>query len=412
VNTTFVRQACALAAGLALVIDCASAQPAVREASIDLTDALEAAWQRTTRSREAVGQANRAKAEQSAAMSIWSAPPVLELSYRDDRWLSDTGAREAELGVALPLWFPNQRAARLKASDAQAQTASGALDAARLHVAGQVREAAWDVLTQETEVLLAQAQFTALSALAEDVDRRVAAGDLARADALASRAEMLGASGELAQARQHLERAVAHWVALTGQTALPVASERTEAPATAELSEAHPALRAASLNVELARSRLVSVEAGRNLPPELVTSFRHTDPGRNDPSSNSIGVAVRLPLGTAGRHRPQLVAAQTDLDVAQANQVELRIQLQSALATARSALDSTTGQLSEERSRAALLRERAKLIDKSFRAGQASLPDLLRAEAAARQAEAGVRRQETALGLARARLNQALGVMP
>jgi len=377
-----------------------------------MAQALEAAWQRTARSEEAAGQLNRAKAEQSAAESIWSAPPVVELSYRDDRWLSDTGAREAELGLALPLWLPGQRAARRKASEAETQTAGAALDAARLQLAGQVREAAWEVLAQEAEVQLAQAQLSALSALADDVDRRLAAGDLARADALAARAETLAASGQLAQARQRLERASAQWTALTGRAAGPVSGERTEAAGDAALSDAHPVLRAAQLNVELARRRLASVETGRNLPPELVTSFRHTDPGLSDPSSNSIGLAVRLPLGTSGRHRPQLVAARADLDVALANERELRAQLHSALGTARSVLDSAARQLLEERSRAALLRERAKLIDKSFRAGQTSLPEMLRSEAAAAQAEAGVRRQEISLGLARSRLHQALGVMP
>ena len=52
------------------------------------------------------------------------------------------------------------------------------------------------------------------------------------------------------------------------------------------------------------------------------------------------------------------------------------------------------------------------MIDKSFRAGESALPDLLRALAAAAQADGAVARQTAALGLARARLQQTLGLLP
>jgi len=59
-----------------------------------------------------------------------------------------------------------------------------------------------------------------------------------------------------------------------------------------------------------------------------------------------------------------------------------------------------------------LLRERAALIEKSFKAGETPLPEMLRALTAATQAEASVARARAALGQAHARLQQAQGVMP
>ena len=69
-------------------------------------------------------------------------------------------------------------------------------------------------------------------------------------------------------------------------------------------------------------------------------------------------------------------------------------------------------QVRAEATRAELLRERATLIEKSFRAGEGALPELLRASAAAAQAEAALAGQRAALGLARARLNQINGRLP
>ena len=68
--------------------------------------------------------------------------------------------------------------------------------------------------------------------------------------------------------------------------------------------------------------------------------------------------------------------------------------------------------LEAERQRSALLRERATLIDRSFKAGETPLPELLRALAAATQADTSFARQQVAVGLARARLQQSLGILP
>jgi outer membrane protein TolC len=82
------------------------------------------------------------------------------------------------------------------------------------------------------------------------------------------------------------------------------------------------------------------------------------------------------------------------------------------VAIARDAQRSAAAQFEAETARARLLRERATLIDKSFQAGETPLPELLRALAAAAQADSAVARQTAALGLAQARLQQALGVLP
>lgn len=65
-----------------------------------------------------------------------------------------------------------------------------------------------------------------------------------------------------------------------------------------------------------------------------------------------------------------------------------------------------------EQVRAALMRERAQLIAKSFQAGESPLPELLRALGAAAQADTASARQQAAVQLARDRLQQALGQLP
>jgi len=380
--------------------------------TVTLRTALDAAWQRAVTARESDGQRRRAEAERTAAGSFWAAPPSLALSHRDDRLQSNAGKRETEIGVAVPLWLPGQRAARSGTVEAAVAQALAVEQAARLRLAGEVREAAWQLTASQAEVTQADTQAQALKQLADDVERRVRAGDLARADALAAQAEQWSASALQSEARQRLQAARARWTLLTGLTAGPDLSAATPAGAAPASASLHPELQLAGQTRELARIRVELMRHSRRDAPELSVGVRQDVPGRAEGSQGSLVVGLRLPFGTDDRNRPLEAAALAELDVAEAQEQRLRERLDSDIAAAREAQRSAETQLDAETARAGLLRERASLIDKSFRAGETPLPDLLRALAAAAQADSAVARQTAALGLARARLQQTLGLLP
>lgn len=386
------------------------ATPAPASGTVGLRAALDAAWQRAVAARESDGQRRRAEADRVATSSVWAAPPSLELSHRDDRLHGNAGRRETEVGVAVPLWLPGQRAARADTADAGAAQAQAAEQVARLRLAGELREAAWQLAALQAELAQLDSQAQALKQLADDVERRVRAGDLARADALAAQAEQWATSALQADARQRLQAARARWTLLTGLVAGPdptPAAGVDAAPATP-----HPDLQLAVRSTELARKRVDLMRHSRRDAPELTLGMRQDVPGRAEASQASLVVALRLPFGTDDRNRPLEALALAELDVAQTHEQRLRERLDSDIAAARDVQRSAEAQLEAETTRARLLRERAALIDKSFRAGETPLPDLLRALAAAAQADTAATRQTTALGLARARLQQALGLLP
>lgn len=419
--------ACALASGLALGPVAAQptpppdrAQPPAIAASasrasapVTLATALELAWQRAVGARESDAHRRRADAERTAAGSFWAAPPSLELSHRNDRWNGNAGARETEVGVAVPLWLPGQRAARAAAAEGASAQADAAAQAARLRLAGELREAAWALVALQTEAAQAEALVLAHRQLADDVERRVRAGDLARADGLVARAEQLAAQAQHAEVLQRLQSARTRWTLLTGMTAAPELDGRAAASDSGTpLAANHPEMALARLNAEQARQRVDLMRQSRRDPPELTLGMRQDVPGRAEASRNSVVVGLRLPFGTDDRNRPLEAAALGELDIAQTAEQRLRERLEAELATAREALRSARAQAEAESARAQMLRERANLIDKSFRAGETPLPDLLRALAAAAQADSAAARQTAALGLAHARLQQALGLLP
>lgn len=389
-----------------------AALPGPEAGTVALREALDAAWQRAATAREAEGQRRRAEAERLAGTRLWAASPALELSHRADRLPGRSGGRETEVGVAVPLWLPGQRAARAGAADALAAQAKAAEQAARLRLAGELREAAWAVVAAQAELSEADAQATALRQLAEDVDRRVRAGDLARADSLAAHAEHLSGSSATADVRLRLQVALSRWTLLTGLAAVPQPS-RPVAPDAADPDlDRHPERQLASLSTELARQRVDLMRHSRRDAPELRVGVRQDSPGRGESSQGSVVVGLRLPFGGDDRNLPLEAVALSELDTAQTLEERLREQLASDTASAREALRSAQVQLEAATARARLLRERASLIEKSFRAGETPLPDLLQAMAGAAQANGAVARRTAALGLAHARLHQSLGILP
>lgn len=389
------------------------ALPVPSGGTVTLRAALDAAWQRAVVARETEGQRRRADADRAVASSLWAAPPSLALSHRDDRLQGNAGRRETEIGVAVPLWLPGQRTARAGTAEAAAAQAKAAEQVAHLRLAGDLREAAWLLAALQVELVQADTQAQSLKQLADDVERRVRAGDLARADALAAQAEHLATAAQRTDVQQRLQSARARWALLTGLTAAPDLATGAAADAPADpLTAAHPELQLASQSTELARQRVELMRRSRRDAPELNVGVRQDIGGRGESSQGSLVVGLRLPFGTDDRNRPLEAAALAELDVAQTHEQRLRERLDSDIAAARDAQRSAQAQLDAETARARLLRERTTLIDKSFRAGETPLPDLLRALGAAAQADSTAARQTAALGLARARLQQALGLLP
>jgi outer membrane protein, heavy metal efflux system len=382
----------------------ASAQNATD--SVSWPDALDAAWQRSQERVESRTQVERAEAARIAAGAPWAAPPKLELDHRSGQSAGNGSVRESELGVSVPVWLPGQRESRTQAADAELQAAQRSMEAARLRLGAELQQVALSVAAQEAESREAELETRLMRALSEDVERRVRAGDLARADAMAARAEFLQAQSNQLAATQRLQQARDRWQLLTGLRGIPPLPGREPAVMPGD----HPEISAAAARVERARRQLQVAEASRRDPPEVgVRVRRDTD---NTGVSNSVGVSLRIPLATASLNAPLLAQARGDFELALNNEQRIRDRLQLESQAARLQVDNAAQQLEAERARAALLRERADLIDKSFRAGDSALPDLLRALAAAAQANAAVLRQQAALNQAQARLSQSLGVLP
>ena len=382
--------------------------------AIPLQMALQAAWQRSVVAKETAGQRQRAVAEKAVTDVPWSAPPAIEFSRRDDR-TSPTGARETEVGMAFPLWWPGQRNAQAQRTETAVTQAAAIETVEKLRLAGQLRELAWEWEQIQAEADAIRSQVGSLATLAGDVERRVKAGDLAPADGMAARAEWLAAQAQHAEVLQRLREVRARWTVVTGLPNRPLAisdpGTLTVAPSTPK-EHTHPEIILARSNRELAEKALTLVRISKADAPELSLGVRQDSSVKQATAPHSVVIGLRVPFGPQSRNLPRLATAQVAQEVAQTEELRIEERLASESAVAREALVAAQGQYEALRQRAALLRERAQLIERSFRAGETALPELLRTLAAATTADAAMLRQRAAWGLAHARLEQSLGILP
>lgn len=394
-----------LSLALTLVLPAALAQ----SAAPSLSEAVEEAWRRSPQAHMLEARRNEMRADTEAAQSWIAGSPSIGLTQWSDRWTEQHGLRENEISVSAPLWLPGQKAARKAYAQSSADDLEAEILHARLTLAGEVRERLWAVAAAREMLSEAQDHQSHLEAIAQEVERRVKAGDLARVESMLARQEVLAAQAASAAARAALQEAVTRYRILTGQQEVPVSQPEPlgQAP-----QAPHPLTLAAHTELQRARASLDVVNRTRSDPPTVGLAMRHERDNPASPSSRSVGITVQIPIGTASRNRPLEYAARTELETAAAKLAQVEVSVQADIELARQQLMAAEQALQTASERTHLAREHTELIEKAFRLGERGLNELLRSRALSHEADVNERHQQVAVGLARARLNQALGIMP
>ncbi len=385
-----------------------------------LKQAFNAAWSRQPEAVALDLRREAAEARREAARAWTPEPLALTLSNKTDRFQRDAGARELEVGIAVPLWLPGERTRSGALADAERSGVDSRALAAQLRTAGVLREAWWQWQRAQVELDTARDQLASARTLAADVTRRLKAGDLARSDqhqadgavAAAESAEARGMAA-LAAASSQL-RIASGGAASTSGGALPALPEPEPPVDAAGLADGsqHPALKALQDRVAAAESAAALGAVRSRANPELTLATTRERDIRGERYDPSITLALRIPFGGGNRHAARTATAQAEaielqaeLDVEQARVVAERTASQSRLATART-------QLAAAERRAGLAQASLGFFDKSFRLGETDLPTRLRIEAEAAEArrQAASARIEVAAAISHWR--QALGLLP
>ncbi|NUN62331.1 MAG: TolC family protein, partial [Burkholderiaceae bacterium] len=136
---------------------------------LSLRQAFEAAWARQPEALALQARRDAARAQQGAAKAWTPEPAALELSNKTDRMGNNNGAREVEVGIAVPLWLPGERGSSAALADAEGAAVESRAIAAQLRVAATVRDAWWQWQRARIEVGTARDQLDNTRLIAADV---------------------------------------------------------------------------------------------------------------------------------------------------------------------------------------------------------------------------------------------------
>lgn len=345
-----------------------------------------------------------------AANSLLPGAPSVILGHRGDQLGNNAGKREWEVGVAMPIWLPGQRAARQHLAQISRANLEANIRALRLKLAGELREIIWLVRQEELQVELDESRAKTAKILVEDVTKRVLAGELARTDLNMALNEWRAAQASVLISSNRLFRVQQTYTALTGMTVLP--DDMSESALPIPLPDDHPLLEEARQAIEAAQAQVNVANTSRRDNPEVELSTRRERGNLNDPYASTAALTLRLPFATGARNLPLTSAAQTALTGAQSEYSRIQLTLEYGRQQADQALQTSDQLLDLAHQRRAAARENLELIQISFNLGESDLFSLLRARTAAFEAEQSYSQQEILQALARARLNQAQGVLP
>jgi cobalt-zinc-cadmium efflux system outer membrane protein len=376
-----------------------------------LSIALDQAWSRHPLAAASAARTDEALARMETAKRLTPAPASVSLGNVNDQLNANHGKQEWELEVATPLWLPGQREARQNEATALQTEMVARQQALRLQLAAELREAWWALAAARNAQTSAQDRLHTANALALDVQRRYTVGELARVDANLAQNEQLAAQAELVDAQAAVALAEQNLQSLTGVTppvTLPAEALLAQTPPL----EAHPLMRSASAARQLAESRLQLAQRSTREAPSLALRMLRSRSDLNDNYADALGIKLTVPLSSGSRLREEDAGARAELTQADAELAQVQQRVLFALDSARREQSSAQRQLAFAQTRVQLTADNQALAEKSFALGESDLATLLRARAAALEAQALRARYQVGVSAAQSRLNQSMGVLP
>ena len=381
------------------------------DASLSLHAVLESAWSRMPEQSLVPAMTAQAKALKRRGRSLLAGPASLSALYRGDQLSSDTGIREMDLGLSVPLWNPGQKHAATGWSEAAARDASSTREALRLQLAGQVRDALWQLLISDKALSLATTDETEAQDLVTLVEKQHRAGDVARADLLLARNYLLEKHAARLKAEATVLDARRVYVALTGLDRRPANFEETEVAAET-VPNSHPLLASARAQISVARQALAYTRSERGASPSLTLGVRRERDNYAGDGLNSAYVGICLPLGRSASAAPDIAAAARQAAQAQAHYDRLLRTLKLGLHEAEHTLSVDRATLALNREQAQLGRQRADMTERAYRLGETDIFNLVQARSLAQRARLAAEKAGLQVEWDVASFNQAAGVIP
>jgi len=377
---------------------------------LQLSEVLEKAYARTPMQASLQSRDVMVSARSRVANALLPSAPAVNLIHQNDAIGSGRGERDWQAELELPVWLPKQRDNRMKVAEAIQASTGATRQSLKLQVAGQLRDAVWNIAVNENNLSLALNKLQVAKKLQSDVDKRYRAGELAKTDAMLAEQETLRVEKEKVRAEAELMHARHRYYVLTGLRELP-ANYAEKQSALDDYSQSPVWLEAQS-KVGLAETErdLAQVESHENM--RVLLNMRSTKGAFDTTNNDSVGVHVRVPFGGEASAAPVRAAAEMVVGNALTEREAMRFELEAAMHEAEHNLSVSQAELIIAAKQHEIAAESLTLAQKAFRLGETDLVSLLRVQAQSFEAERAFTTRQIQLQWDIARYNQTVGVLP
>ena len=330
--------------------------------------------------------------------------------YRDDAVGNDTGNREIEGAIEMPLWNWGQREAGQQLAQ-QVETANEfQTKVLKWQVTGLVRSALWGMTLENQRHELAVKVYEVSEQLASTIKRRVDLGDLPRADYLLAKSELLQKRSALIAAEAEIMHARKRFTTLTQLTRIPENYQETQSTLTD--FGAHPALMAANALIERKRTQLNWVKSEGSGQSTLALGGKSERGFREEQDIESMTFSLSVPFGGSTHLAPQIAASNLELSQAISRRDQLFRNLEQAFHEADHTLEVDRAELEIANELKTIAEAHLKMARLSFDAGEINLMDYLKVQARTQAASQQASEKHIMLQRDITLYNQAVGVLP
>ncbi|MGB5276058.1 MAG: TolC family protein [Gammaproteobacteria bacterium] len=342
--------------------------------------------------------------------ALLSDAPEVGVLYMSDELGSQTGYREYEATLAMPVWRFGQKSASQQLSEDMLAQAASEHTAMKWQVASEVLDSVWSLREAEAAQGLALTQWESARTLEAHIKKRLDAGEVARADWILAQQETASREEKYRLAHLHFLQAETLWEGLTGLNALPSDLDSIERVEKSSLDD-HPLYLNSEQMLSVARSQSKRERKSLQSSP-VVTLYAKRDRGEEiDPWNESLGVQFTLPIGKA---HVASDLAQAEMAVTEAmvelNNLQRSLKYQHRKATVE--LNQIESALALARRVDELARARVDVSERAYQMGEMELFLLLQArldaDIAANNLETILIKHKRAISL----YNLSLGVLP
>jgi len=330
--------------------------------------------------------------------------------YRDDLVSNDTGNREIEGAVEIPLWNWGQQEASQKLAE-QAEIASELqAKVIKWQVAGLVRSALWTLALEKQRHLQAVKAYKVTEKLVSTIKRRVDLGDLPRADYLLAKSELLQKQSALISSEAEMMHSRKRLSTLTELHRIPADFLEKQSPLID--FAIHPALNAANALIERKKRQLDWVKSKGSGQSSFALGGKSERGSRDERDIESMTFSLSVPFGGDAHLAPEIASSNLEFSQAVIQRNQLFRTLEQTLHEAKHGLEVDRAELDIANELKSIATSHLKMARLSFDSGETNLMDFLKVQTRTQQAIQNASEKNIILQRDIAFYNQAVGVMP